>query len=476
MSDQSRYQSALAVFLEFIDSVGADKAQISEQLRFPAFDFSTLVGSQEGRRLWEHPSAQSLIDVLLEDPELNRWFSPAVGGPNPEVRLNELRSQIASLVAVWNGHQFSGPQVAEACAARLLACIKNPAPTCSRFRILYGVSIAAPTELPSGTIVEPLSAQRVMEILANSGANEREVLKIPRHPAVIVGATSQATRAELGAFAATTANVGAEIMLENTRWDLWLATGTLPRLGDAIVYEPSEFPVTLHERVPSSQRELFALRGANQEAQVELEILTNIAKRMEVLRGPADEFSPDVISPLWIANTFIHSAVDAGDGFMAVLLAYAGCEGLLIRRDDNDSRFGPRLAALTSDEADARRIRRVAARWMELRGFGAHGQRPPIEAVGAFLERTISPEDLGPYGFGVQTIREAGRDRAAALLRRTFLAMLYCCVDLDAGGRPVPSLDREAVVDLLDRASSLDSEAKQEIDRRVPQLIRDVTL
>ncbi|MCH8066202.1 MAG: hypothetical protein IIC90_10305 [Chloroflexi bacterium] len=472
MLDSGEYRTALLDFLLHIDSIGEEKSIVAEYLRFPAHDRSTLSGSRLGQDVWDHPTARHLIDVLLEDDELNRWFGPGLGTP-PELRLTELRSQIASLVAAWDESNLTANQVVDSWATLFLEAVKNPEPACSRVRVLYGVEVEKRIELPTGIAVEPASSESLERFLTHAGGTKRETLRIPQRPAVFVLTFTQARREEFGSFAATTANGWADVLAENARWDIWMATGVLQRLGDAYVSEPSRFPVISPERLLASQRETHAHAMDSDVAQLDAEIFVDIATRMAALRGEDDEFPAEPVVPLWVANTFIHPAIDTPDELMTVLLGYAGCEGLLLRREDDDSRFGPRLAMLIgADVEEVRRLRRVAARWTELRGFAAHGQRPPLEAVAAYLEQPVSNADLGGSLLGADRLRQAAGSRASHLLRRVFLAFLFCSVIVDDTGLRI-GLSRDELLDIIERALSGEQAAQAEIKGRVPSFVRE---
>jgi hypothetical protein len=160
---------------------------------------------------------------------------------------------------------------------------------------------------------------------------------------------------------------------------------------------------------------------------------------------------------------------------MTVLLSYAACEGLLLQKDDDDTRFGVRLAILTSENSEnEKRLRRIAARWMEVRGFAAHGQRPAIEVMATFLEEQLNPADLAGSPLGVDRTRRRAKERAAALLRRVFLAMLFACVDLDSEGSPRARYSREEILDLLEQAASGSNEARKAISVAVPAFVRNI--
>ena len=266
-------------------------------------------------------------------------------------------------------------------------------------------------------------------------------------------------------------------MVENVRWDIWLATGVLPRLGDEFVTEPSEFPVFPPERYPASYRESHAFALDKEDALIDPALLLEIHKRTNVLRGEPESFPEEAVAPLWVANTFMDPAIDSADSLMTVLLAYAGCEGLLLQKEEDDSRFGPRLALLIGcDTGEQRRLRKVAARWMELRGFAAHGRRPPFEVRASFLEQQVSREDLSGSLLGVEKIRGHARSRASTLFRRVFLAMLFCCIALDDDDSPRAQFTRDQVIAILERAASGDDAARWEIASMVPQFVRDIEL
>lgn len=468
--DSEKYKAALLEFLRLIDGLNQPKALIAEYLRYPASEYSTLGGSPVGRDIWEKPPAQTLISTLFDDDELRTWFNPPPGSS-----LTEPRAQIASLVAAWDLRQVPAAKIVEEWSETLLQAIKNPAPACSKIRLMYGVEVSNRIELSGGIMIEPVSTERLREFLARSGGFERDVLRVPRRAAVFVSTSSQAERRHFGPFAATTANAGADILAEFARWDIWLATGLLPTLGDTYVIEHSQFPVTPDERYPASPRETHAHALDRTPVIVDGNLLQQVHERMDALRGEHEQYPEETMMPLWVANTYIHPAIDADDDLVTILLAYSCVEGLLLRRGESKSRLQPRLALLVQhDTQEGRRLRRTTHLWKELRDCAAHGERPAEDLLAAFCGQETRQTGLSAFLAGDPRLWHAVRKTAATILRRVFLAMLFCTVTLDDQGLPQPSLSRNEVLEILERAASGDNTATQEIISNVPQFVRDI--
>ena len=229
--DFKQYQGALLAFLTYLDALQEPKSLIAEYLRFPEHDHSTLSSSKLGADMWREPTAKALVDELLKDKDLSEWFAPK-SGPTPGLRLNELHSHIASLVAAWHEAPGAPEEIVRSWSDALLQDLKNPDPACNRIRILYGVSLAGRVELSSGTVIEPASVEGLRRFLQGTGGTERDVLRLPKRPAIFVSTGTKAKRNEYGAFAATTPHAWSDVVAENARRDLCLGTWALPRLGD----------------------------------------------------------------------------------------------------------------------------------------------------------------------------------------------------------------------------------------------------
>ena len=472
MLDIHKYKSSLLAFLQLVESLNQAKSLVAEHLRYPAFAHSTLVGSEFGRDLWEQPASKKLIGSLLEDDDLGRWFTPP-----PDSALNELRSQLASLVAAWESRSVAPQQFVAECADPFLRAVRNNEPACSAVRILYGIEVTNRVELAPGLALEPGSPQRLKEAIATTGGLETDALRLLRRPSIFVAASNKARRDEMGPFAATMAWAWTlEVMTENVRWAVWLVTGVLPRLGDAYAFEHSEFPIMPLQRYPASLRETHAHAMDREDALVDSAFLCQVYERMAVVRGEDEAFPEQVMLPLWVANNFIPPAIDATDRLLTVVLAYAATDGLLLRKGDHPSRLGPRLALLIQrDKQEGRRLRRAVKRWGSLRDFGAHGERPPVETVQAFSEDASSIEPWADSLAGDPRIWYAAGSRAANLFRRVFLAMLFCCVTIsDHACRP--GLTRDDIVGVLDRAAAGDDIAERQIASIVPKFVRDIEL
>ncbi len=472
MLDLSKYKSSLLEFLQLVESLNQPKWLVAEHLRIPDFNHSTLVGSTFGRDAWEEPAAKNLIATLLEDEDLGRWFTPP-----PDSALNELRSQVASLVAAWESRNATPQQIVADFADPFLQAVRNIKPVCSAVRILYGIEVAERVEFASGLAIEPASPDTLTQVLTRFGASAREALRIPRRPAVLVWTTGQVSREDFASFAATTANGWADVLAENARLEIWLTTGQLPTLGDKYTFEQSDFPVTPSERFPASQRETHARPLDRDPGSLDTSMLYQIHLRMSALQAPPENFPEEVILPLWVANTFIHPAVDATDPLMSLLLAYAAAEGLILREKEDKSLFWRRLAPfIEEDIGEIRRLRRITQRWVELRGYAAHGQRPPLKVLAAFLEQQISQDDWASSRAGDPIVWQEVQKRAERLLRRVFLAMLFFCVALDGDDSPRAQFTRDEVIAILERAASGDQGARREIIETVPQFVRDIGL
>lgn len=466
MFDFDRYREALLAFLRMVDNVGQEKKLVAEHLRYPAFEFSTLSGSDFGRSIWESAEARNVVERLLEDNDLHRWFAPD-SGPNPQTRLNELRAHIASLVGRWSEVDFTPEKATDSWANSLLDALRNPEPVCSRVRILYGVQVSERIDLGGGLALETASLDGLRNFLRQTGAIARDEFRIPSQPATVVLATASSKREEFGAFAATMANGWADVLADNVRRSLWMATGIIPRMGDSYVFDHSEFPVSPSERLPASVRETHPGDSSSLTSAVNPQVLREIHSRLECLLLGKDPFLP-----LGAANTFIDPVLTSTDEVIRLLLAYAGCDGLLLRKEDDDTRLGLRLAFLIgADVEEERRLRRTVNIWRDLRGLAAHGQRPSVEQIAGFLEQTIDPSEWGESLLGSDEIKRAAGKRALALLRRVFLGMLFCMVDLSQDG-VVPALSREAVLKLLEQAAAGDDSSRQAIKVRVPDFVR----
>lgn len=466
------YQRALLAFLGSIHAVDAPKWLVGAHIRFPASSHSPLAGSDFGREVWQSPEAERLTSVLLADENLNRWLAPP-----PESRIYELRAHIASLILAWNERGGTPEQIVRECSEEFLDVVRDPSPGGGWMRILYGVNIDKRLELPHDTALQPISYEEIRELLAGSGGNEIDALRIPRQAALAAYASAKCNREDMRGFAASTASGMAYVMIERLRCHIWLATGVLPHRGDSFSLPLSAFPILPSLRQPAGLEEMhYSPQAHRPSPRIEPALLFEIDERMAPLYGHYEQFPEGITAPLWVAQTFMTPAIDTPDSLVTLLFAYAAIEGLLLKRDDDDSQLGSRLAILVRRDAyEGRRIRRILKRWRDIRGFAAHGTRPPIEAVTAFLEESASPEEMDASWLGMERTRAATQERAARLLRRAFLGLLWCCVALQDGVAH-PALERDHVITLLAKAAGGNSGAIGEIRRRVPAMVREIGL
>jgi len=466
--DFREYQRALVALLRLVEALGLSKAQVADHLRYQASHSSPLVGSDLGSKIWQSEESRTLVSVLLSHKTLGRWFAPP-----PDSRLNELRSQIGSLVQAWGEKGGTPEEVARELGERFLQAVRDPAPAGSWARVLYGVQTDQRLDLPCGSAVAPITAEQIQGLVESTGGREVDILRVPKEPAVIAYASATCRRDQMGAFAGTTAFGMAYVMIEQLRLHIWLATGVLPRIGDGFTIPASAFPVVPAAREPASLQEMHAHRMDWGPATIDPTTLRDVDERMATLHGHYEDFPEELLGPLRVANAFLRPAVDTPDPVMTLLLAYAAIDGLLLERTEDDSQLGPRWAALIQrDEKEGRRIRKAVERWRDIRGFVAHGDRPPVGLVASFLDGSVSDEELQvPWpGLG-----RASRSRAGRAFRRAFLAFLWCSVAV-RDGVARPDLQRDEVLTLLRRAGACDKTSVGEIQKRVPQWVRDIGL
>lgn len=173
---------------------------------------------------------------------------------------------------------------------------------------------------------------------------------------------------------------------------------------------------------------------------------------------------------LWVADSYIHSALDAADDLFVVAWCHAALEGLLIRKGESSSLLGRRLTPLiAANPPEGRHIRKIVPKWKQIRDFGAHGERPDDAIVARFVEAPI--DDRHPSGMlaGDYTLWKSASRRATALLRRAYLACLYCMVWEDGQSLRI-GLSRDEVLDLLDSAHSGDDGARRRLAEYVPPI------
>ena len=296
-----RYHRALAGFLEFVAMMDVEKHRVAEHLRYPGSDDSPLIGSDVGRELWQRPEGSELTDALLQDPLLASWFSP----PNA-TRLLEIHRRIASFVEKWGESAMAAEAFVVDRADTLLREMRSPTVVVRRYSFFFGVEAASRTELPSGRSIETGTTEAVRSFLGGSGARESDFLRTPARPFTIALGRGACSRDLAGYSAAACAFAWSWVLLENTRWDIWLATGIRPNMGDQFVLEEAEFPVTPFERFPANPADVFSGGGV---ATINEELLLEIGTRTDALRV-SEAFPDDVGEPLRLLARFMQKVVE----------------------------------------------------------------------------------------------------------------------------------------------------------------------
>ena len=352
-------------------------------------------------------------------------------------------------------------------ADTLLREMRSPTVVVRRYSFFFGVEAASRTELPSGRSIETGTTEAVRSFLGGSGARESDFLRTPARPFTIALGRGACSRDLAGYSAAACAFAWSWVLLENTRWDIWLATGIRPNMGDQFVLEEAEFPVTPFERFPANPADVFSGGGV---ATINEELLLEIGTRTDALRV-SEAFPDDVGEPLRLLARFMQKGVEDADPAMALLLLYAGLDGFLRHRDEHETKLVPRLVALIAkDPAEGRVIRSIGEAWYHIRSSAAHGEPPQGADVRQLLAGLEASETRTVSG-GVSD-EQPLRSRCSHIARRAYLALLWCSVSIEDGS-VVPQLNRDDVLRLLDQGLS---GRPRPINEYVPEFVREMGL
>jgi hypothetical protein len=283
-------------------------------------------------------------------------------------------------------------------------------------------------------------------------------------------------------LAGATAFAFAAIALERLRTAIWFATGVVPGKGDTFLWHVSPYPTGPFERIPARPEErLVRGAGRGEPCTVDASLLWQVIARLGVIwDAPEGIIDDETMRSLWVANTYLSPSLAWADALMTLLMSYATMDGLLLAKDDDDMRLGPRVAWLlgTNDE-DRRTIRRFVSDLRELRGDIAHGRRPDLLGVSSALGQPITEDELSARFLLVRDeLQSLLRQRCLGLLRRVLLAFLWLTVEVRTDPlepmRPIlqAGLTRNEILNLLESAEKNDAAAQALLLSRIPEAAR----
>ncbi len=472
-ANRRKFEGCLEKFLLLIDSQETDKAEIVAHLRFPSAS-GTLAGSALGRKLWDSQEGVALVSSLLDDPILRKWFAPP-----PESRLNEIHFRVGSLVDRWF-KEGSDRAVIRRLANQLLDTLLEPVVTATGKKVFFGITLDSTISLPYNYQIEPATQEELGALLSMSGGRKVDALRIPSEPAIVVTTRVAVPREQWRAVAGTTAIAFPAAMLESMRFVLWLSTGVFCGNGDYYVTEESAFPIADLERQAASVQEVFSRGLDDRVGKLDESVIRDIMVRHEGgVHGAAGvELSEEALRPLWTALTFLDAALRSADTHFVLFFCYSALEGMLLLEKDNESRLGPRVARLIGGNDDERReVRRMIGVWREMRGSAAHGNRPYIEHMNRFVSigSTTRNELDVESEVDVRRIEEAARRRALEISRRSYLAMLYLLVRVEADA-PLAGMTRNAALKVLELALRNETSAAQELETMIPPTVKSIEI
>ncbi len=464
--------------LNTVERLIADLNTAPWHLGFPA-GRAAVIGSDLGRQVWESREGSQLLEYLLGDDTLGRWFSPP-----PDSAPIELQFMLASVVDRWAASGESAEEFVTTYALEILDTLREPNPVCAGLALAHGLVVDGPVEFPYGLAVAPATPEQLHSLPASVRLSPVDVIRLPRQPAAFLISSTAASRAEFGPFAATTALASARINVERLRTAIWVATGVLPGRGHTFLWHSSPYPAGPFERIPALPEQRWGRdpreSGA---APVDGSLVWQVVARLGVIWGAAEAIIDDETDrALWIANgVYLPPVLESADARTTVLLSYAAIDGLLRNEDDDDSRLIPRVAWLIGASVEDRRsMQKLLDRLQKIRGPVAHGRAPRLADASAAIGQRISADELSARGlFATDDLERTLRTRCLDLFRRVFVAYLWLVIDAEVDptnrSRPVlqAGLPRKEILSLLERAARNDAAAQTLLSHRIPELARE---
>jgi hypothetical protein len=460
--EQDPLAGRLAAFLWVVAPWLGRTPSLADDLRYPEGSSGHLRGSSVGATLWSTPAATTLLDLIADDGEVLTAF-----GENPTQR-DTARRTVAEVVATW---QATGSRP-EAFAGRVAPDLWHS----MRRRDVHIVTASIVERViapPDGLAFQygHYAFQPVKPYLAwaFSRAWPDYYLRLPAGPfAVFLTSLSVPRTSPGGPFPLPLGRLAVHL----ARDAIWLATGEIPRIGDAVAWDehscPSSSPLHFPPEIGlygdlKNDVDLVAFRGE----------LTAIVPRLAVLEG--SEPSPAGLDPI-TGRTLrglkdqVKDATRAGRTESTLLHTFAAAEGALREppgtdrpRDEPErvvgERFGPLCATTLAEPVE---LTELITALRAVRDKVAHGRSPTNREMARFLGQAAPapPADGELWDVSVwNPSRPAVRRQALQLLRRLYRAWLLATFEVQDGSI-TPRMTRADLIALAEQASHGDQAAQ----------------
>jgi len=443
----------LSSFLHRVSiSFSGELLRAAEELRFPAHDRGTLVGSMMASRVWSSAEARELLDALLSLAELAKYFDHTTAG------VTELRASISSVVRAFATANETPEQFSAKRAEAMLRSMSEENRNVAGFGIIYGITAPAPADLGYGLGVDPGVETMLESFTRQSFLRPSELVKMRSGYGCLFVAHHVVSRGEMGHLAATSALAWIPVAFLRLCQAIWLATGKQPVVGDVFAIETCPYPSVPFTHIHAGLQPSLTVDNA---------LLSNefIESTREMLRRLNCFWSDESAklereTELSIRLVLSHAEVirDSKDTLITALLVHVALDALLMSTEDDDSRLGPRVAWLIGlDSNERRKLRRFLADLRDLRGKIAHGNEPSLQTLSRLVDEPLSADDFSVYfSWAGRASGQLLDRRNREILRRCISCVLHWGIVISADGQCSQSLTRRELIQKIESADQGD--------------------
>lgn len=436
------FAELLAAFLRRVEQLFHDRLEDAPfHVRWATAQGGSLVGSSVGAVAWDSDEGKALMAWLLADPELGVFQ----GEP---IIQSELRAIIAGVVKQWIASGSDPSTFSHQSDQAILTSLREPVRTCVGLALAYGVSVNRTVELPGGVYLIPDVKPILDDLSANGVICERDLVRMQSGWGCGFYVVSRISREHFGPLAGITASSWVHIESNRLINQIWLSTGIRCLTGDVFVGEHSAYPQTGPDRFP------VGIQGIPRDntllSEGDIERIIGLRERLlPFYRGEpvCRDRETDVQIRLALSQVDLITRL-RGDSVTTALMSYIAIDGLLLDRETEVSRFGPRAASLISRDKDERKMVRQRAEALgRFRGTVGHGGEPSLPDLSALLNRPVTADEFdGHFSWDGH---DAGRlldRRTTELLRRVVVCFLWIAVVGDGKGGAQPGLSRKQII------------------------------
>jgi len=371
---------------------------------------------------------------------------------------------LASVVESWSTSGIDNLTYARTYAHSILDVLRQGNPACVGIELSHKLSLVSENrELRFGLGIARLQDTALMNLLRQGHLSAEDILRMPKQQGCLLMSHNSVSRDEFGPLAAWTAAGMALVRLEHLRQAIWLATGFLPSKGDIFIFEQSAYPAVPTQRIRAPLKSIAS--GDRVLTDEDCDRLAGTLLPLGIIWGDLQQqLERRTDLALRLALSSRHTLLESPDDLLVALLAYISIEGLLLNKEDDDSRLDDRVAYLIgATDHERRDIRKFMSAYRSLRGYVAHGEPANLDDLSKIVGKPVSAQEFSAYfSWAGHQLGKTIRQKCLETLRKVLLACLCLATKPEQGPSVSPHMTRKEIIELTEIAAGPTGAKKEE--------------